>query len=70
MVNRIKEEMEPFETGLLIVGMGHMHSILSKLMLRTSAFEATVGWVDNYCGGERSGWLDSKTFRHGIRLPT
>jgi hypothetical protein len=31
MVDRIKEAMEPCNGGLFIVGLGHLHSMLSKL---------------------------------------
>jgi hypothetical protein len=31
MIDRIKTFMEPFNVGLLIVGLAHLHSILSKL---------------------------------------
>lgn len=32
MVLRIKQAMERYEAGLLVVGLGHMHSMMSKLM--------------------------------------
>jgi hypothetical protein len=31
MVERVKEFMEPHQVGLLIIGLAHLHSVLSKL---------------------------------------
>jgi hypothetical protein len=45
MVDRIKESMEPFNVGLFIVGLAHLHSTLSKL--KTAGFEVRgYSWVE------------------------
>ena len=45
MVDRIKEYMEPFNVGLFIVGLAHLHSTLSKL--KTASFEVRgYSWVE------------------------
>ena len=45
MVDRIKEFMEPFNVGLFIVGLAHLHSTLSKL--KTASFEVRgYSWVE------------------------
>jgi hypothetical protein len=37
MVDRIKESTESFSVGLFIVGLAHLHSMLSKI--KTAGFE-------------------------------
>lgn len=45
MVDRIRVFMEPYNAGLFIVGLAHLHSILSKL--RTVGFDVRgYSWID------------------------
>jgi len=45
MVDRIKEPTEPFNVGLLIVGLARLHSTLSKLII--AGFKVRgYGWMD------------------------
>jgi hypothetical protein len=45
MVDRIEEVMEPYEVGLFIVGLAHLHSVLSKL--RLVGFDVRgYGWME------------------------
>jgi hypothetical protein len=44
MAKNIGAEMENYETGLFIVGLAHLHSIVGKL--RTSGFKVTAfSWL-------------------------
>jgi hypothetical protein len=45
MVDRIRVFMEPYKIGLFIVGLAHLHSILSKL--KTVGFDVRgYSWID------------------------
>jgi hypothetical protein len=43
MVTRVQAEMEKYESGLFIVGLGHMHSLFGKL--QRVGFKVTFSWM-------------------------